>query len=192
MNKKYGWSKLPSSFLCVVIELDDHFILYCSQHNWKSKLYFIATYFMVGRRQLRSASSGLYSPWTRTKMIGPRSFKVSGLTIWNDFPASMKDPTLKTLRYQPKMFLFDGRLLRLTQSTLFKPINLIQTILHNSKHSIDQIDHIDLFNPFDPVDLIDQIIRGINNLPSKRYHLLNVSRLVIILFGRVNDQAIFE
>ena len=48
-----------------------------------------------GRRQLRSVTSGqLYIPGTRTVTFGPRSFKVCGPTIWNDLPASVKDPSL--------------------------------------------------------------------------------------------------
>ena len=47
----------------------------------------IAISSMSGRRQLRSAASGqLYNPRTKTMTFGPRSFKVSGPTIWNDLP----------------------------------------------------------------------------------------------------------
>ena len=59
----------------------------------------IAILSMPGRRQLRSAASGqLYIPRTKTMTFGPRSFKVSGPTIWNDLPARLKDSSLsKTL-----------------------------------------------------------------------------------------------
>ena len=59
----------------------------------------IAISSMPGRRQLRSATSGqLYIPRTKTMTFGPRSFKVSGPTIWNDLPARLKDSSLsKTL-----------------------------------------------------------------------------------------------
>ena len=59
----------------------------------------IAISSMPGRRQLRSAASGqLYIPRTKTMTFGPRSFKVSGPTIWNDLPARLKDSSLsKTL-----------------------------------------------------------------------------------------------
>ena len=67
-----------------------------------------------GRRQLRSATSGqLYVPRTRTVTFGPRSFKVCGPTIWNELPASMKDPSLSfdSFRKLLKTFLFDKWLL---------------------------------------------------------------------------------
>ena len=55
----------------------------------------IAISSMPGRRQLRSATSGqLYIPRTKTMTFGPRSFKVSGPTIWNDLPARLKDSSL--------------------------------------------------------------------------------------------------
>ena len=50
---------------------------------------------MSGRRQLRSATSGqLYIPRTKTMTFGPRSFKVSGPTIWNDLTARLKDSSM--------------------------------------------------------------------------------------------------
>ena len=68
-----------------------------------------------GRRQLRSAASGqLYIPRTRTMKFGPRSFKVSGPTIWNNLPTRMKDPSIMSIdsfRKLLKTFLFDRRLL---------------------------------------------------------------------------------
>ena len=63
-----------------------------------------------GRRQLRTAASGqLHIPRTRTMTFGPKSFKVSGPTIWNDLPARMKDPSLSIdpFRKLLKTFLFD-------------------------------------------------------------------------------------
>ena len=55
----------------------------------------IAISSMPGRRQLRSAASGQpYIPRTKTMTFGPRSFKVSGPTIWNDLPARLKDSSL--------------------------------------------------------------------------------------------------
>ena len=55
----------------------------------------IAISSMPGRRQLRSAASGkLYIPRTKTMTFGPRSFKVSGPTIWNGLPARLKDSSL--------------------------------------------------------------------------------------------------
>jgi hypothetical protein len=64
---------------------------------------------MPGRRQLRSSTSGqLYIPRTRTMTFGPRSFKVSGPTIWNDLPDRMKDPSLSKDSFKKllKTFLF--------------------------------------------------------------------------------------
>ena len=63
-----------------------------------------------GRRQLRSAASGqLYIPRTKTTTFGPRSFKVSGPTIWNDLPARLKDSSLikNSFRKLLKTFLDD-------------------------------------------------------------------------------------
>ena len=66
---------------------------------------------MPGRRQLRSAASGqlYYIPRTKTMTFGPRSFKVSGPTIWNDLPARFKDSYLSknSFRKLLKTFLFD-------------------------------------------------------------------------------------
>ena len=67
---------------------------------------------MPGRRQLRSAASGLlllYIPRTKTMTFGPRSFKVSGPTIWNDLPARLKDSSLSknSFRKLLKTFLFN-------------------------------------------------------------------------------------
>ena len=65
---------------------------------------------MPGRRQLRSATSGqLYIPRTKTMTFGPRSFKVSGPTVWNDLPARSKDSSLSknSFRKLLKTFLFD-------------------------------------------------------------------------------------
>ena len=71
----------------------------------------IAISSMSGRRQLRSAASGqLYNPRTKTMTFGPRSFNVSGPTIWNNLPARLKDSSLsKTLseNYFIETFLFD-------------------------------------------------------------------------------------
>ena len=71
---------------------------------------YIAISSMPGRRQLRSATSGqLYIPRTKTMTFGPRSFKVSGPTIWNDLPARLKDSSLSkhSFRKLLKTFLFD-------------------------------------------------------------------------------------
>ena len=65
---------------------------------------------MPGRRQLRSAASGqLYTPRTKTMTFGPRSFKVSGPTIWNDLPARLKDSSLSKNSFSKLLetFLFD-------------------------------------------------------------------------------------
>ena len=70
----------------------------------------IAISSMPGRKQLRSAASGqLYIPRTKTMTFGPRSFKVSGPTIWNDLPARLKDSSLSknSFRKLLKTFLFD-------------------------------------------------------------------------------------
>ena len=65
----------------------------------------------TGRRQLRSAASGqLYIPRTKTMTFGPRSFKISGPTIWNDLPAGrLKDSSLSknSFRKLLETFLFD-------------------------------------------------------------------------------------
>ena len=67
----------------------------------------IAISSMPGRRQLRFAASGqLYIPRTKTMTFGPRSFKVSGPTIWNDLPARLKDSSL-CKNFQLKTFLFN-------------------------------------------------------------------------------------
>ena len=58
---------------------------------------------MPGQRQLRSAASGqLYIPRTKTMTFGPRSFKVSGPTIWNDLPARLKDSSRRNVRNEMK------------------------------------------------------------------------------------------
>ena len=65
---------------------------------------------LPGRRQLRSATSGqLYIPRTKTMTFGPRSFKVSGPTIWNDLPARLKDSSLSKNFFRKlfNTFLFD-------------------------------------------------------------------------------------
>ena len=65
---------------------------------------------MPGRRQLRSATSGqLYIPRTKTMAFGPRSFKVSGPTVWNDLPASLKDSSTSKNSFRKlfKTFLFN-------------------------------------------------------------------------------------
>ena len=66
---------------------------------------------MPGWRQLQSAASGqlYYIPRTKTMTFGPRSFKVSGPTIWNDLPARLKDSSLSknSFRKLLKTFLFD-------------------------------------------------------------------------------------
>ena len=70
----------------------------------------IAISSMPDRRKLRSAASGqLYIPKTKTMTFGPRSFKVSGPTIWNDLPARLKDSYLSknSFRKLLKTFLFD-------------------------------------------------------------------------------------
>ena len=70
----------------------------------------IAISSMPGRRQLRSAASGqLYISRTKTMTFRPRSFKVSGPTIWNDLPARLKDSSLSknSFRKLLKTFLFD-------------------------------------------------------------------------------------
>ena len=73
--------------------------------NW---LYVISL--MPSWRQLRSATSGqLYIPRTKTMTFGPRSFKVSSPTIWNDLPARLKDSSMSknSFRKLLKTFLFD-------------------------------------------------------------------------------------
>ena len=70
----------------------------------------IAISSMPGRRQLRFTASGqLYNPRTKTMTFGPRSFKVSGPTIWNGLPARLKDSSLSKnfFRKLLKTFLFD-------------------------------------------------------------------------------------
>ena len=70
----------------------------------------IAISSMPGRRQLRSAASRqLYIPKTKTMTFGPRSFKVSGPSIWNDLPARLKDSSLSKNSFWKllKTFLFD-------------------------------------------------------------------------------------
>ena len=65
---------------------------------------------MPGRRQLRSTALGqLYIPRTKTMSFGPRSFKVSGPTIWNDLPARLKDSSLSKNSFRKlfERFLFD-------------------------------------------------------------------------------------
>ena len=65
---------------------------------------------MPGRRHLRSATSGqLYISRTKTMTFGPRSFKVSGPTVWNVLPARLKDSSLSknSFRKLLKTFLFD-------------------------------------------------------------------------------------
>ena len=65
---------------------------------------------MPGQRQLRSATSGqLYIPGTKTMTFGPRSFKASGPTVWNDLPARLKDSSLSknSFRKLLKTLLFD-------------------------------------------------------------------------------------
>ena len=70
----------------------------------------IAISSLPGRIQLQSAASGqLFIPRTKTMTFGPRSFKVSGPTIWNDLPARLKDSSLSknSFRKLLKTFLFD-------------------------------------------------------------------------------------
>ena len=66
---------------------------------------------MPGRRHLRSATSGqLYIPRTKTMTFRPRSFKVSGPTVWNDLPASLKNSSMSKNSFRKllnKTFLFN-------------------------------------------------------------------------------------
>ena len=64
---------------------------------------------MIGRQQLRSASSQLlFIPRTRTANLGPRAFGVSGPTVWNSLPAALHDPGLSigAFRKRLKTYLF--------------------------------------------------------------------------------------
>ena len=66
----------------------------------------IAILSMPGRRQLRSAASGqLYILRTKTMTYEPRSFKVSGPTIWNDLTARLNNSSMS--KNLLKTFLFD-------------------------------------------------------------------------------------
>ena len=68
---------------------------------------------MPGRRQLRSATSGqIYFPRTKTMTFGPRSFKVSGPTVWNDLPARLKDSSMSKNSFRKLLkhfYLIDDR-----------------------------------------------------------------------------------
>ena len=47
------------------------------------------------RHQLQSSTRGeLHLPRTRTYLFGPRSFRSSGLTVWNALPVSIRDASL--------------------------------------------------------------------------------------------------
>jgi hypothetical protein len=62
-----------------------------------------------GRRGLRSAAHGdLIVPSTRTVTYGPRSFAVSGPTVWNSLPLALRNWTLTPaeFRHQLKTELF--------------------------------------------------------------------------------------
>lgn len=57
-----------------------------------------------GRRNLRSAAHGdLQIPATGTMTYGPRSFAVSGPTIWNSLPFSLRDATLTLTQFHSRL-----------------------------------------------------------------------------------------
>lgn len=64
---------------------------------------------LSGRKALRSAESGVLKiPWVRTKM-GSRAFDISGPTIWNDLPVSLRNSQLSLPCFQKRLktVLFD-------------------------------------------------------------------------------------
>jgi len=63
----------------------------------------------TSRRYLRSATHGdLLVPWTRTVTYGPRSIAVSGPTIWNTLPSTLRvsATTLRQFQNGLKTILF--------------------------------------------------------------------------------------
>jgi len=54
----------------------------------------------VSRRHLRSATHGdLAVPRSRTTRYSQRSFSVSGVTLWNSLPSSVRDPSLTLTQF---------------------------------------------------------------------------------------------
>ena len=63
-----------------------------------------------GRSTLRSAARGDFVvPRTNTVTFGPRSFRVSGPTIWNKLPLDMRDQNISYEQFKNKLktFLFE-------------------------------------------------------------------------------------
>ena len=64
---------------------------------------------LYGRLRLRSSGDRqLLIPQTRTVILGPCAFNISGPASWNAIPAALRDPavTLGTFRQMLKSFLF--------------------------------------------------------------------------------------
>ena len=60
--------------------------------------------------ELRSTTrSALYQPRTRTRTLGPRSFRSSGPAIWNSLPVTVTDSslTLNLFKSRLKQHLFN-------------------------------------------------------------------------------------
>ena len=73
------------------------YIDYCSL--WLAFCY--SEHTNTSRRYLRSATHGdLQVPRTRTVTYGPRSFAVSGPTIWNTLPSTLRASTTTLGQFQ--------------------------------------------------------------------------------------------
>ena len=59
---------------------------------------------VVGRAGLRSAVRGDFViPRTNTATFGPRSFRVSGPTLWNKLPLDMRDQKISYQQFKSKL-----------------------------------------------------------------------------------------
>ena len=58
----------------------------------------------TGRRFLRSVSHGdRMVPWARTSTYGQRSFAVSGPSVWNDLPSTLRASSTTLGQFQNKL-----------------------------------------------------------------------------------------
>ena len=86
-----------------IVQAEHH----CLQvYSWGSSISYLTNLCVpvatnTSRRYLRSATHGdLQVPRTRTVTYGPRSFAISGLTIWNTLPSTIRVSTTTLGQFQ--------------------------------------------------------------------------------------------
>ena len=98
----------------------------CQSQNFMGSIFMVSA--SASRSHLRSAARGdLAVPRSRTTTYGQRSFSVSGPSLWNSLPLSVRDPPLTMTQFCTHLKTFPFRRAYCTQHSAFVTVQAVNS-----------------------------------------------------------------